>query len=122
MNAGYLQFDNLLTEKLRVVWGLRYENFDQLIGSVKQSDPRHIHNKTDDYLPAINFTYKLNSKTNIRLSGSQTVVRPEFRELSDFAFYDFELGATVLGNRNLERTKITTLTRVVPAPVTHSIT
>jgi outer membrane receptor protein involved in Fe transport len=35
------------------------------------------------------------------------VVRPEFRELSNFAFYDFELGATVLGNPDLQRTKIT---------------
>ncbi|HEY6062601.1 MAG TPA: hypothetical protein VIV35_03270, partial [Chitinophagaceae bacterium] len=106
MNAGFVQFDNLLTDKLRVVWGLRYENFDQLIGSVKQSDSRHVHTKTEDYLPALNITYKLNSKTNIRLAGSQTVVRPEFRELSDFAFYDFELGATVLGNKSLKRTRI----------------
>ncbi|MEP6674137.1 MAG: TonB-dependent receptor [Ferruginibacter sp.] len=107
LNAGYLQMDNLLTDKLRVVWGVRYENFDQLVGSLKESDSRFVHNKVEDFLPALNFTYKLNNKTNIRLSGSQTVVRPEFRELSDFAFYDFELGATVLGNRDLKRTKIT---------------
>ena len=43
----------------------------------------------------------------MRLSASQTVIRPEFRELSDFAFYDFDLGATVTGNRALERTKVT---------------
>jgi len=107
MNAGYLQFDNMFTDKIRVVWGLRIEDFDQLIGSVKQSDPRHVHSRVTDYLPALNLTYKLNTKTNIRLSGSQTVVRPEFRELTSVAFYDFELGATVLGNSTLERTKIT---------------
>jgi outer membrane receptor for ferrienterochelin and colicin len=107
LNAGYLQFDNMFTDKLRAVWGLRYENFDQLVGSVKQSDSRFVHSKVEDFLPAINLTYKLNKKTNLRLSGSQTVVRPEFRELSDFAFYDFELGATVLGNKQLQRTKIT---------------
>ncbi|HTE13050.1 MAG TPA: TonB-dependent receptor, partial [Chitinophagaceae bacterium] len=45
--------------------------------------------------------------TNLRLSGSQTVVRPEFRELSPLAFYDFELGASVVGNQALVRTKIT---------------
>lgn len=106
LNAGYIQFDNLLTAKLRAVWGLRVEDYDQLIGSVKQSDSRHVHSEVTDYLPALNLTYKLNAKINIRLSGSQTVVRPEFRELSDFAFYDFELGATVLGNKQLERTKI----------------
>jgi outer membrane receptor protein involved in Fe transport len=107
LNAGYLQFDNLFTSKLRAVWGVRVEDFDQLIGSVKQSDPRHTHTRVRDYLPALNLTYKLTSTTNFRLSGSQTVVRPEFRELSNFAFYDFELGATVLGNQDLKRTKIT---------------
>lgn len=106
LNAGYIQFDNLLTNKLRAVWGVRVEDFDQLIGSVKQSDSRHVHSEVRDFLPALNLTYKLGSKTNIRLSGSQTVIRPEFRELTAVAFYDFELGATVLGNSTLKRTKV----------------
>ncbi|HEV8080239.1 MAG TPA: carboxypeptidase-like regulatory domain-containing protein, partial [Chitinophagaceae bacterium] len=89
LNAGFLQFDNLIHNNIRVVWGLRVEDFDQIVGSVKQSDPRHLHSKKTDYLPGVNITYKLNNKTNIRLSGSQTVVRPEFRELSSFSFYDF---------------------------------
>jgi CarboxypepD_reg-like domain/TonB dependent receptor/TonB-dependent Receptor Plug Domain len=107
LNAGYIQFDNLLTEKLRAVWGVRFESFDQLIGSVKKSDPRFVNSVVEDFLPAINLTYKVNNQTNIRLSASQTVVRPEFRELTNFAFFDFELGATVLGNLSLKRTKIT---------------
>ncbi len=106
-NAGFIQFDNLIHNNTRVVWGLRVEDFDQIIGSVKQSDPRHFHSKKTDYLPGVNITYKVNNKTNIRLSGSQTVVRPEFRELSSFSFYDFDLGATVTGEPKLQRTKIT---------------
>ena len=109
LNAGYLQFDNLFSEKLRAVWGVRYENFDQLIGSVKPSDLRFVNTRVGDFLPAVNITYKLNNQQNFRLSGSQTFVRPEFRELSDFAFYDFDLGATVLGNKQLQRTKISNL-------------
>ena len=65
-----------------------------------------IHRVTD-FLPGVNITFKPNDKTNIRLSGSQTVVRPEFRELSPFAFYDFELNAQVVGNNKVRRTKIT---------------
>ena len=106
LNAGFLQFDNAITEKLRVVWGLRVEDFDQLVGSVKKSDPRFVNSKVTDYLPGVNATYKFNNKTNIRLSGSQTVIRPEFRELSTFSFYDFDLGASVLGNTGLQRTKV----------------
>jgi hypothetical protein len=107
LNAGYVQFDNMFTSKLRAVWGVRVEDFDQLVGSTKTSDPRHNHTEVRDYLPAVNLTYKLDTKTNLRLSGSQTVVRPEFRELTSLAWYDFELGATVIGNKDLERTKIT---------------
>ena len=43
----------------------------------------------------------------MRVAGSQTVVRPEFRELTGTAFYDFEVGATIIGNPNLVRTKVT---------------
>ena len=98
--------DNQLGDKLRMVWGLRVENFDQVIGSLRKNDPRFVNSKKTDYLPGVNLTYKVNSTTNVRVSGSQTVIRPEFRELSTFQFYDFDLGATVAGNTGLERTKV----------------
>ncbi|MGB4843722.1 MAG: TonB-dependent receptor, partial [Ferruginibacter sp.] len=85
------------------------EDFDQVIGSMNKNDPRHVYSKVTDYLPGINATYKLNNQTNIRLSGSQTVIRPEFRELSNFQFYDFDLGATVAGFGGLIRTKVSNL-------------
>jgi TonB-dependent receptor len=100
LNAGFLQFDNQIGSKLRLVWGLRVEDFDQVIGSLRKSDARFVNSKKTDYLPGLNLTY------NVRVSGSQTVVRPEFRELSIFQFYDFDLGATVAGNTGLLRTKV----------------
>jgi hypothetical protein len=106
LNAGFIQFDNQFTNELRATWGVRVEDYDQLIGSPKQSDIRHLHTQVRDWLPGVNLTYKLGTTANLRLSGSQTVVRPEFRELSDFQFYDFDLGATVAGNKYLERTKV----------------
>ncbi len=107
LNGGFLQFDNQFTDALRIVWGLRVENYDQLVGSVKKYDPRHTHTQVTDFLPGLNATYKVNAKTNVRLSGSQTVIRPELRELSFLNIYDFELNASVQGNPNLERTKVT---------------
>ncbi len=106
LNAGFLQFDNQISNKFRAVWGVRVEDFDQVIGSLKKSDSRHVYSKVTDFLPGVNLTYKINDKTNFRLSGSQTVIRPEFRELSTFQFYDFDLGATVAGNTSLVRTKV----------------
>jgi TonB-dependent receptor len=107
LNAGYLQFDNKVSEKIRMVWGLRVENFDQLIGSVKVWDPRHTYSKVIDYLPGVNTTIKLNQNSNLRITASQTVIRPELRELSSLNIFDFELNASVQGNPSLKRTKIT---------------
>ncbi len=107
LNAGYLQFDNKITEGIRVVWGLRVEDFDQLVGSVKKWDPRHTYSKVTDYLPGVNATFKVSQKSNLRATVSQTVIRPELRELSALNIYDFELNASVSGNPSLKRTKIT---------------
>lgn len=107
LNAGFVQMDDEFFNKLRIVYGLRVEHFDQLVGSVKKWDPRHTYSKVLDFLPGINATYKVNNKTNIRLSGSQTVIRPELRELASLNLYDFELNASIQGNPNLKRTKVT---------------
>lgn len=109
LNAGFVQFDNQFSDKLRVVWGLRVEDFDQLLGSVKKWDPRHRHTQQRDFLPGVNATFKVGNKTNIRLSGSQTVIRPEQRELAALTLYDFELNSAVQGNPDLQRTKVTNL-------------
>jgi TonB-dependent receptor len=106
LNAGYIQFDNQFGNKLRVIWGVRVEDYDQLVGSVKTSDPRYNYSRVRDWLPGLNATYKLNNLTNLRFSASQTVVRPEFRELANFQYYDFELNAAVQGFPGLLRTKV----------------
>jgi hypothetical protein len=49
LNAGFLQFDNQFSQKLRATWGLRWENFDQVVGSMKEKDPRHVHTLVDDF-------------------------------------------------------------------------
>jgi TonB-dependent receptor len=106
LNAGFLQFDNQLSSNFRIVWGLRVEDYDQLLGSVKSWDSRHKYTRQTDFLPGVNATLKLNTKTNLRLSGSQTVIRPEQRELAALTLYDFELNSAVQGNPDLVRTKV----------------
>ncbi|MFM7671350.1 MAG: TonB-dependent receptor domain-containing protein [Bacteroidota bacterium] len=109
LNGGFLQLDNQFTKNLRVVWGLRVEHYDQLVGSVKTWDPRHTRSKVLDFLPGLNATWKATAKTNLRFSASQTVIRPELRELAYLNLYDFELNASVQGNPFLLRTKIANL-------------
>jgi outer membrane receptor protein involved in Fe transport len=106
LNAGFIMFDNQIDDKIRLVWGARYEQFNQELNGFRSNKPVYVNTQVGDILPSFNLTYKLKENTNLRLSGSQTVVRPEFRELSPFTFYDFELLAEVMGNPDLERTKI----------------
>ncbi len=110
LHAAFVQMDNSFSDKFRAVWGLRMEGFQQrLSGSNSSNQPVTIHTKITDFLPSVNLTYKKTNSTNIRFGASQTLVRPEFRELSPFEFYDFELVASVKGNENLKRTKVTNL-------------
>ena len=109
LNAGFVQMDNQFSRSFRIVWGLRVEHYDQLVGSVKKWDPRFSHSVLTDFLPGLNATIKTNNKTNIRFSASQTVIRPELRELSFLNIYDFELNASVQGNPLLKRTKVSNL-------------
>ncbi|HEX7844399.1 MAG TPA: carboxypeptidase-like regulatory domain-containing protein [Chitinophagaceae bacterium] len=109
LNAGYIMFDNKLSDKVRLVWGARAENFQQFI---KSNDARKgdtavvILTEKLDILPSFNLTISPTIKTNIRIAGSQTVARPEFREIAPFAFYDFEQLASVSGNPDLVRSSI----------------
>ncbi|MCJ8211808.1 TonB-dependent receptor [Mucilaginibacter sp. RS28] len=104
-NAGYAMLDNKLSDKLRVVWGLRVEKFN-LDLKTAGSTPKTAKLDNLDFLPSANFTYSLNDKQNLRFSYSRTVARPELRELAPFGYYDFELLATIQGNVNLKRTQI----------------
>lgn len=57
-------------------------------------------------LPSLNLIYKLNENMNLRASYSQTMSRPEFREISPFIYYDFLRDLNLNGNVNLLQTFI----------------
>lgn len=101
-NYGYAMLDQKLSEKSRVVYGVRVENYQIQLSTVKQL----VDDTKLDILPSINYTYSLTPKTNIRASYYRTLARPEFRELAPFSFYDYELLANQGGNSDLKRTSI----------------
>lgn len=93
--------------KIRFIGGLRLEAFNQQLNTFEYGgSPIAINSQVYDFLPSINLVYKINETSNLRLSGSQTVVRPNFRELAPFSFYDFNLSAAIVGNPDLKRTQI----------------
>ena len=105
--AGYFMFDNRFGKKVRVNWGARAEFYNQDLDAKGFANEKvHADRTNFDVLPSLNFTYNLSPKANLRLSGSQTVARPELRELAPFQYYDFISNSTVSGNSELVRTKI----------------
>lgn len=108
LNAGYLMFDNKLGDKWRLVWGSRVESFQQFLKSQQQGTDKAVLINTEkiDMLPSFNLTYSPVSRTNLRIAGSRTVARPEFREIAPFTFFDFETIASTAGTPNLKRSSI----------------
>jgi len=107
-SAAYAMLDNKLSEKFRLVWGVRAEKFNL---KLNDKDPSTKEVKLDDLdiLPSANLTYALTPKANLRFSYSRTIGRPELRELAPFGYYDFELLGTVTGNQNLKTAHINNL-------------
>lgn len=107
LNAGYVMLDNKLSEKIRLIWGLRTEHFEQFLTSRDLALKRIVVNTEKwDFLPSANLTYSLNNKNQIRVSASQTVARPEFREIAPFQFFDYEQIWGISGETDLKRTAI----------------
>ncbi len=106
-SAAYAMLDNKLTDKLRLVWGLRTEMFNiQLSSADNNNKPVEIDTTYLDLLPSANLTYSLTPKINVRGSYFRSVARPEFRELAPFSYYDYQLSAIAYGSPLLVRTKI----------------
>ncbi len=107
LTSAYAMFDQRLFSRIRVSYGVRMESYNQKVNSLGTTgEPVNVDTTFTDFLPSVNFTYELTEKINLRLSASQTLARPEFRELAPFSFYDFNYNTVVTGNPNLVRTKI----------------
>ncbi|WP_394849215.1 TonB-dependent receptor [Pendulispora brunnea] len=108
--AGYLMGDFWFGERLRAIVGARVESSTQTIDSF---DP-HVGVSTavqaklakTDLLPSANLIFKVTEASNLRLSASRTVARPQLRELAPFSFTDYFGAREIEGNPNLDRTRI----------------
>ncbi|MEW6061380.1 MAG: TonB-dependent receptor, partial [Bacteroidota bacterium] len=97
----------LFAQNFRLNVGARVENFIQRVSSFYlDNSPINKSVQNVDVLPSVNFTYSLAENTNLRLAYSQTVNRPELRELAPFPYYDFTTQLTVYGNDKLRRALI----------------
>ena len=107
--AVYAMWDAKLTGKLRAVVGARFEQANQDLTIYNFDGDSTLNKKFTNILPSLNLSYAVGAKSNIRFSASQTISRPEFRELAPFGFYDFERRVVVTGNPDLQQAQITNI-------------
>ena len=108
--GGYGMVDVSLSPKFRVIGGVRVENVDQNVTSFDQFRPEQGRKEAPyqetNVLPGVNAIYYLTPRHNLRFGYSQTVSRPDFRELALFDFTDITGGWQTVGNPNLVQTRI----------------
>jgi hypothetical protein len=101
----------LLGERFRLVGGARYENARLRAFSYQPAyangastfvpDTALLENV--DILPSVNLTYAINEVMNLRLAYSNSVNRPELREIANVSYYDFVNYEEIRGNPSLKR-------------------
>ncbi len=108
----YGMIDIKFKQRWRIITGLRIEDVDQDVTTFDQFDPLNESVQESapfaktNFLPAFNLIYEVAPKQNIRAGFSQTVSRPDFRELARFGFLDLNGGRETSGNPNLVQTEI----------------
>lgn len=115
--AFYLLTDQRLWSRLHLYYGFRAEYY--YIQNDQQTFLRRLHNGAipPQYgngitgekgwlgLPSVNLVYHAGKKMNLRAAFSKTVLRPDFRELSYFGLFEYELDGNI-GGRQLTTTKV----------------
>jgi hypothetical protein len=105
LTTTYAMYDNDFG-KWKLNTGLRSEyNLFNVNTADFSGEKISVNREYLDLLPSLNLSYNLD-KTKFRLSTSKTLARPEFREVANFAYYDFVRNAQILGNSKLEKSNI----------------
>lgn len=107
LGSGYAMFDWALTGRLHVIGGARVERSDVVVranptvGSPVRANPSYV-----DVLPSLVMNFRATDRHVLRLSASQTLSRPEYREQAEVGYRDVIGGENIIGNSALRRTLI----------------
>ena len=115
--AVYESLENNIGKRLRIIWGIRVENYHQYVNVFSPlfydgfNEPvlqplAYTSRNNFNFLPSANFIYQLSDKVNLRLGYSSTVIRPELKDLAPFISFDFKNFQIVQGNPDLRSTSI----------------
>ncbi len=113
VNAIYGQVDAEIIPLVRTTIGVRFEDGEQtvttrdLFGNAAPFAPTRIEEQY--YLPSFTATWNFAEDQQLRLGASQTIGRPQFRELAPQSYTDPESNRTFFGNPFLVDTEILNL-------------
>lgn len=107
LGAGFAMIDVPLSQALRLITGARLEYAHTYIEAFSTLGDRVPSTREfTDPLPAVVLTYRPSELQTVRLSGSRTLARPEYRELAAVRSRQVSHGIDLSGNPNLVRTLI----------------
>ncbi len=107
LTAGYAMFQLYLTGKLELLGGARVEHSEvtvltqPTVGASVTTSPTYT-----DVLPSLALNYRINDNHTLRFAATQTLSRPEYRELAPVQYREVIGGENILGNAALKRALI----------------
>lgn len=106
IEAGYVGLQIPLLDKITLYGGIRVERFNRLITDFYDPTPTpelfDITRDTINFFPSVNLSYNITKNHLLRASYGKTVNRPEFREMSNFDYQDFDMFVLLHGNDSLQ--------------------
>jgi hypothetical protein len=108
--AGFIMAEASLFDRVRLIGGVRVETYDLEVNAENQiGQPASTTRAYTDVLPALSAVVSLTDRQQLRFAASQTLARPEYRELAPITYREVLGGEQVIGNLDLERTLIQNL-------------
>lgn len=113
--SAYAMADLPVLPRLGALVGARVESSSQQVDTFElfntDGEPVRAELTTTDVLPAVIGTLAIGRAPNadallLRLGYGRTLSRPEFRELTEVAYYDYRSGRLLYGNPDLQRATI----------------
>ena len=115
--AGYASLENTIKKQVRIIWGLRVESYQQAVNLYQPvynpgfQDPdlqplKFAARTTFNFLPSVNVVYSPIPDINIRGAYSNTVIRPELKDLAPYERFDLTNFSLTNGNNRLKSSSL----------------
>lgn len=107
LSAGFAMAEIPLSPAFRLIGGARYERDNLEVDAASTlGSPVFTNKRWNDLLPSLALNVKLSETQQLRFSGTRTLARPEYRELSPIISRDVVGGENLRGDEALERTRV----------------